>query len=86
MNPEVIVYHTFDFTRTMEGSFATFDAIANITSQIAMMGVYYGIDWELGQVYYGSDGNQCIELEFKESETAMLVKLKGLKNILGQNI
>lgn len=84
MNPETIVYYTFDFTKIMEGSFATYDAIANITNQIVSMGLYYGIDWGLGQIYYDADGQQCIELEFKESETAMLVKIKGLKNKLGQ--
>jgi hypothetical protein len=86
MDPEIIVYRTFDFTRIMEGGFATFDAIANITCQITAMDIYYGIDWELGEVFYDNDGHQCIQLEFKDSATAMMVKLKGLKSILGNTI
>lgn len=86
MDPEVIVYNTMDFTRIMEGSFATYDAIANISSQITSMGVYYGIDWELGEVFYDTDGQQCIQLEFKDSATAMMVKLKGIKNQLGNTV
>jgi len=86
MDPEVIVYETMDFTRIMEGSFATYDAIANISSQITSMGVYYGIDWDLGEVFYNKDGHQCIQLEFKDSAKAMMVKLKGIKNTLGQTV
>lgn len=86
MDPEVVIYKTMDFTRIMEGSFATYDAIANITSQIASMGIYYGIDWDLGEVFYDTEGQQCIQLEFRDSPTAMMVKLKGIKNQLGQTV
>jgi hypothetical protein len=79
MDPEIVLFKTFEHTRMTEGQFATLDAVANITAQITAMGVYYGVDYNLAEVFYNEDGEQTIQLEFKDSKTAMLVKLKSIK-------
>ena len=78
-DPEIILLKTFEHTYMTEGTFATYDAIANITSQITAMGVYYGVDYELGEVFHNELGEQTLQLEFKDSKTAMMVKLKGIQ-------
>jgi len=83
MSNEYIIYETMDFTNIKEGTFATYDAIANIANQLANNGLNKGVDWELAEVNHNSDGQQEIQIEFRRSEDAMLIKLKGLKKVYG---
>ena len=85
-NTTTLIYKTFNFTQILEGQFATHDAIANVTSQIVSMGLYYRVDWELSEVNYDKNGEQCLHLEFKDDKRAMMVKIKGLNSIHGQVI
>ena len=81
-----VIYRTFDLTNITEGQFATMDAIANLSSQLTQMGVTYEVDWKVAEVFYDQEGQQCIDVEFKDEQVAMLVKLKGVRNTLGQVI
>lgn len=81
-----VIYQTFELTNITEGQFATMDAIANLSSQLTQMGVIYEIDWKVAEVFYDQEGKQCINIEFKDEQVAMLVKLRGVKNTLGHVI
>ncbi len=81
---QAIVYRTFDLTKITEGTFATLDAVANLSSQLTTMGVEYDKDWKLADIFYNNEGQQCITVEFKDDKIAMLVKLKGVRDTLGK--
>jgi len=80
---EYLIYETMDFTNIKEGPFATYDAIANIASQLSQNGLNKGVDWELTEVGINTDAQQEIQIEFRRSEDAMLIKIKGLEKVRG---
>lgn len=78
--PVIIKYYTDEYTKHSE-SFATADAVANISSLLAKEGFEYNKDVSLAEVYYAEgSGRQIIAFEFQDERRAMLIKLQGIKN------
>ena len=64
--------------------FARLDAVANICTQIATIhGLEYGEEFGVGEVGVDANGMQMVKIDFVDEETAMLVRLRGLKTVGG---
>lgn len=64
--------------------FAKIDAVANICTQIAIEHkLEYGADFGVGELGIDANGQQWVKIDFREEETAMLVRLRGLKTVSG---
>jgi|11_taG_2_1085331.scaffolds.fasta_scaffold04612_3 hypothetical protein len=74
-----IEYIVSEYTTTTD-QFATYDAIANIASQLTDQGFEYTVDFWLAEVYYKENGNQMLKFHFVDEKRAMLIKIKGIKN------
>lgn len=67
--------------------FAKIDAVANICTQIATIhGFEYGKEFGVGELGIDANGMQIVKIDFQDEETAMLVRLRGLKNTKGNII
>ena len=78
-----IKYMIVQFTNYNE-QFGKIDAVANICSQIAVEHkLEYGHDFGIAELGIAEDGYQWVKVEFKEEETAMIVRLRGLKTVSG---
>lgn len=55
-------------------------AVANISSQLGMLGLAYGRDFMFDSSYINPDGTRLVTFDFKNEETAMMVKLTGVKD------
>lgn len=78
-NPKVISYDITEFSNYKEGDvFPVYDALMNITFQLAKMDLDYMVHFTLAGSHMGQNGHRFVEIEFKTEETAMMVKLKGL--------
>tara|TARA_B100000809_G_scaffold221524_1_gene229875 strand:- start:320 stop:556 length:237 start_codon:yes stop_codon:yes gene_type:complete len=75
----VLTFYVDEYT-TSSDQFATYDAIANVSSKLTNEGFSYPNDFWLAEVFYKEDGRQVVVFEFKNDRKAMLVKLKGIKN------
>jgi hypothetical protein len=75
----VLKFYVDEYT-TSSDQFATYDAIANVSSKLTNEGFSYPNDFWLAEVFYKDDGRQVIVFEFKNDRKAMLVKLKGIDN------
>lgn len=64
--------------------FAKIDAVANICTQIATIhNLEYGKEFGVGELGVDANGFQWVKLDFVDEETAMLVRLRGLKTVSG---
>ena len=78
-----IKYMIVEFTPHKE-QFGKIDAVANICSQIAVEHkLEYGHDFSIGELGIDEHGYQWVKVDFREEETAMLVRLRGLKTTSG---
>jgi len=75
----VLKFYVDEYT-TSSDQFATYDAIANVSSKLTNEGFSYPNEFWLAEVFYKDDGRQVIVFEFKNDRKAMLVKLKGIDN------
>ena len=75
----VLKFYVDEYT-TASDQFATYDAIANVSSKLTNEGFSYPNEFWLAEVFYKEDGRQVIVFEFKDDRKAMLVKLKGIDN------
>jgi hypothetical protein len=75
----IIEYTVKEYTTTTD-QFATYDAIANVSAQLADQGFEYSVDFWLQEVYYDADGNQQLKFQFADDKQAMLIKIKGIDN------
>lgn len=55
-------------------------AVANIASQLGQMGLLYGRDFMFESSYITPDGSRIVTFDFFTEETAMMVKLTGVKD------
>lgn len=62
-------------------TFPVWDCIANIVYQLTAMQVFYGQDYSIAESYVNKAGQRVMVLEFKKAETAMIVKLHGIKKV-----
>ena len=74
-----IKYYTDDFT-THKESFATMDAVANISSLLTDKGFRYGKqeDFWLQEVHYSKEGRQILTFRFSDPQAAMIERLRGM--------
>jgi len=62
-------------------TFPVWDCIANIVYQLTSMQVFYGQDYQIAESYVNKAGQRVMVLDFKSAETAMIVKLRGIKKV-----
>tara|TARA_B100000927_G_scaffold230034_1_gene189952 strand:- start:638 stop:874 length:237 start_codon:yes stop_codon:yes gene_type:complete len=74
-----IKYFTDDYTTHSE-QFATYDAVANISSLLAEKGFMYGKqkDVWLEEVMYDKGGRQVLIFRFSNPRDAMIERLRGM--------
>lgn len=64
--------------------FAKIDAVANICTQIATIHDFeYGKEFGVGELGVDANGFQWVKIDFQDEETAMLVRLRGIKKVSG---
>ena len=73
-----ISYYVDEYT-TSTDQFATYDAIAEVSSKLSDEGFIYRDDFWMAEVFYNESGRQIIVFEFIDDRKAMLVKLKGIE-------
>jgi hypothetical protein len=77
-----IEYIVSDHSVYTEGeTFPVWDCIANIVYQLTAMQVFYGQDYQIAESYINKAGQRVMVLDFKSPETAMIVKLHGIKKV-----
>ena len=74
-----IKYFTDDYT-THSDQFATYDAVANISSLLTEKGFMYGKqkDVWLEEVMYEKSGRQVLIFRFSNPRDAMIERLRGM--------
>ena len=74
-----IKYFTDDYTTHSE-QFATYDAVANISSLLAEKGFMYGKqkDVWLEEVMYDKGGRQVLIFRFSNPRDSMIERLRGM--------
>ena len=78
-----VKYILAEFTPYTE-EFAKIDAVANICTQIATVhGFEYGKECGVGELGIDGNGFQWVKIDFQDEETAMLVRLRGLRTVSG---
>ena len=74
-----IKYFVDDYTTHSE-QFATFDAVANISSLLTSKGFEYGKEKDvwLQEVMYEKGGRQILVFRFSNPQDAMIERLRGM--------
>lgn len=81
-NPHRLEFIVSEHSVYTEGeTFPVWDCIANIVHQLTSIRVFYGQDYGIAESYVSKKGQRIMVLEFKEAETAMIVKLHGVKKV-----